>query len=129
MVAVNSPINGSVWNATMPGAHASGMVRRQRMYLREWRKFRNLTQERLADRAGVSQGLISQLENDRTDFTGEVLASLADALACEPADLLIRNPLDDDAIWTIHDQLLKATKQERDQVQRITSALLKTGTE
>lgn len=98
---------------------------RQRILLKEWRKYRNLTQERLAERAGVTQGLISQLENNHTDWTGDVLARLAEALGCEPADLLVRNPLDPDGIWSIHDQLLQASPLEREQVRRVTDALLR----
>lgn len=97
---------------------------KQRILLRKWRDFRGLTQERLAERAGVSQGLISQLENNKTDFTGDVLAALAYALGCDPADLLMRDPTDPDALWSIHDALKKATPQERDQVKRVADALL-----
>lgn len=103
------------------------MAQKQRIYLKEWRTFRNLTQARLADRAGVSQGLISQLENNHTDFTGEVLANLAEALGCEPADLLIRNPLIRDAVWSITDNLKKATVEQKEQVERVVEALLKAG--
>lgn len=101
------------------------MAQRQRILLKEWRNFRGLTQERLASRAGVTQGLISQLENDRTDYSGEVLAALADALGCTPADLLIRNPTQPDAVWSIMDNLRSATPEEREQVRRVTDAMLK----
>lgn len=84
-----------------------GMVSktRRRLFVREWRKHRGLTQEALAARAGVTQGLISHLENGRTDFTGNLLARLAEALQCNPADLLIRTPSDPDPI-----RLMKALK-------------------
>jgi len=101
------------------------MAIRQRILLKEWRNYRGLTQARLADRAGVTQGLISQLENDRTDYSGEVLAALADALACTPADLLIRNPAQPDAVWSIMDNLRSASPEEREQVRRVTDAMLK----
>jgi transcriptional regulator with XRE-family HTH domain len=79
---------------------------RRKLFLREWRKYRdNLTQERLADRAGVSQGMISQLENGQSDYTGDLLEKLAYALRCEPADLIMRNPADPEAPWSIWERL------------------------
>lgn len=74
--------------------------------LKKWRKYRdNITQERLADRAGISQGMISQLENGDSDFTGGLLDVLADALSCEPADLIMRDPTDPEGIWSIWDRI------------------------
>jgi transcriptional regulator with XRE-family HTH domain len=81
--------------------------------LKDWRKYRdNITQARLADRAGLPQAMISRLENREIDYTGEVLERLAIALNCEPADLLIRNPLDPDAPWTIWNNLKPAQKKQ-----------------
>lgn len=65
---------------------------RRRHYVREWRKFRNLTQERLAERTPFTTGAISQLETGRTGYTQDMLEALAVALDCEPGDLLSRNP-------------------------------------
>jgi transcriptional regulator with XRE-family HTH domain len=79
--------------------------------LKDWRKYRdNITQARLADRAGLPQAMISQLENGGVDYTGEVLERLAAALNCEPADLLMRSSLDADAPWTIWHNLKPAQK-------------------
>ena len=72
-----------------------------RYHFRHWRKFRGHTQEGLADLAGVSAPGISQLENGKQGFSDETLASLAGALDCEPGDLLLWNPLDQDSVWSI----------------------------
>ena len=64
----------------------------RRHYLREWRAYRGLTQERLAERAGLTPGAISQLENDQVGYTQASLEALANALQCEPAELLGRDP-------------------------------------
>ena len=61
-------------------------------YVREWRKFRGLTQERLAERTPFSHGAISQLETGRTAYTQDMLEALAHALDCSPGDLLNVNP-------------------------------------
>lgn len=85
---------------------------RRRLYLAEWRKYRNLTQEQLAERTGITQGMVSQLETGRSDFSGNVLEMLAEALMCDPADLLMRNPTDDDAPWSIWDTLNGPEKRQ-----------------
>lgn len=68
------------------------MARTNTIY--EWRKHRDLTQEELAKRAGLSASFISLLENDESDFTGETLRQLAAALDVRPSDLLDRKPSD-----------------------------------
>jgi transcriptional regulator with XRE-family HTH domain len=75
-----------------------------RHYVREWRKFRGLTQERLAERTPYSPGAISQLETGRTNYTQAMLEALADALRCKPGDLLSRNPfMDGDVVHLFND--------------------------
>lgn len=74
--------------------------------LKNWREYRNnKTQADLAEQSGVTQGLISQLENGRSDYSGETLEKLAFALQCEPQDLLMRDPLDTEAPWSIWETL------------------------
>src|SRR3990167_2620723 len=82
------------------------------LFLKEWRTHRNLNQEQLAERSGVSQGLISQLENNKTDYSGETLAALGEALNCEPADLMMRNPTDPEAPWSIWETLKPVEKRQ-----------------
>lgn len=101
---------------TLPGmpkkarSHPKRPYARQPLHLRAWRKHRNLTQEQLAERSGISQGMISQLEKNATDYSGETLAALADALGCEPPDLIVRDPTDPEAPWSIWDTLEKPDK-------------------
>ena len=54
------------------------------------RKMRGLSQEKLAERAGVSRSLISTIEapNMAHGFSLDVFFDIADALAVDPADLL-----------------------------------------
>lgn len=56
--------------------------------LRLWRNARGLSQEELADRAGINRGYMSDLENGRYSATIVMIGKLADALAIEPAELL-----------------------------------------
>lgn len=81
-----------------------------RHYVREWRKDRGLTQERLAERTPFSPGAISQLETGRTGYTQEMLEALASALEVQPGDLISRNPeVDGDVVHIFND--LPADKQ------------------
>jgi transcriptional regulator with XRE-family HTH domain len=58
---------------------------------------RKLTQQELADRAGVSQAIISRLEtDDRDNVTSDVLKGLAKALGCT-TDYLVGMHEDDES--------------------------------
>jgi transcriptional regulator with XRE-family HTH domain len=74
---------------------------RPRYYFREWRKYRRLTQEDLAERIGVSASSISQLETGKQGFTGDMLEMLASALGCQSWELLQRDPADEDLVALI----------------------------
>lgn len=78
---------------------------RPRFFFREWRKHRGLTQEMLGDRIGTSASSISQLESGKQGFTDSTLIAIADALRCGPGDLLMRNPLDPEAPWSIWESI------------------------
>jgi len=56
--------------------------------LREWRRRRGLTQEQLAERAGLSYKFIGEIERGTGNPTIDTLGHLADALGVEPAELL-----------------------------------------
>lgn len=54
------------------------------------RKIRGLSQEKLAEKAGISRSLLSQIEapNLANGFSLEVFYDIADALDVDPADLI-----------------------------------------
>lgn len=105
--------SGTAWIEDAPSSILLPMVkkignrlkRKPRHFIREWRKFRNLNQAQLAERVDMAVPSISQIETYKQGWTDETLAALADALSCEPGDLLARNPLDKDAPWSIWDKL------------------------
>lgn len=61
-------------------------------HLAKWREHRNLTQDQLAAKAGMSKGNISRLEGNLQNFTANTLISLARALNCTPNDILFIDP-------------------------------------
>lgn len=97
----------------------------QRHRIKQWRKFRGLTQEQLAERVGIDKSYLSKIENGKKRYDQPFLEAAAEALRCEPADLLIRDPTDPDGIWDIWDQLKPV---ERAQVVEIAKTIKRTGT-
>jgi len=94
---------------------------RQRWFLKEWRKHKGLSQEKLAEKLGIHKGDISNLEKGKRRYNQDILEALADALECEPADLIMRNPADPDNIWSIWD---KAGEGERNDIRRLAEVIL-----
>lgn len=104
-------------------------VPRRRYFFREWRKYRKLNQDTAGERIGKDQSTLSRIERGEVPFDQDFLESAAFAYQCEPADLLMRDPTDQDAVWSIMDNLKTATLEEKKQVVRIVGAALKrTGT-
>lgn len=94
-------------------------------FFRQWRKFRGLTQEQAAERLLVDQSTLSRIERGTIRFGQEFLEAAAYAYQCEPADLLMRDPLVKDAAWSITDNLKKATPDQREQIQAVVEALIR----
>ena len=102
--------------------------RRSRHFIKEWRLHRHLTQEQLAARIEMSAPNYGRIENGKVPYNQDFLEALAEALNCEPADLIMRNPLDTQAPWSIVEALQKASPEDRKRVEAVVETLLKTGT-
>lgn len=61
-------------------------------FLREWRKARKLSQEKLAEKFGTSKGYVSSLESGARRFNWDHIAGFARALDISPAELLGTDP-------------------------------------
>ena len=79
-------------------------------YVKEWRKHRGLSQEALASRVERGQSWLSQLERFDIEYTQPTLEALADALSCQPADLIMRDPSQPESIWSIWDKVPEVEK-------------------
>lgn len=95
LVSCYSPDGG--WLAR----HTNAMRQRRPNYVRQWRTYRGLSQEKLADRLHISKPQLSRIENGKRMYTQDFLEACAEELNCDPVDLLIRDPTDPEGIWTI----------------------------
>lgn len=104
--------------------------RKAHHFIREWRKYRGLTQEQVAERIDQTSGAISQLENGIINYTQPTLEALAVALNCETGDLLSRDPAVDDAIYELQKILRMASRPDQQKALRVLREVLtKTGSE
>lgn len=98
-----------------------GPKKPHRLYLREWRLKRGLSQDQLAARLDTSKGQVSNWENRKRELGFETQCALADALGIEPGDLT-RDPDAPSA-----DELLRhASPETRRQAFALIETLLKT---
>jgi transcriptional regulator with XRE-family HTH domain len=77
---------------------------RRRTFFREWRKYRELTLEQAAERAGMTAGNLSAMERGAQGYTQGGLEALAVAYNCDPGQLLTVDPTKDEAMWSIWEQ-------------------------
>ena len=91
--------------------------------IREWRGFRGLTQEQLADRdsVSISASVISKIETGKVQYLQKHLEEFADALDCESSDLLRPPPSEESA--EIIDLVAKLEPAGRRQVLRVIRAI------
>lgn len=93
-------------------------------YIKQWRKHRGLTLQRLAERTPFSTGAVQQVESGRTQYTQQMLEALAFALDCSPADLLSVDPTKE---GDVVDLMKLINDKNRDQAIRVLKALVSNG--
>lgn len=83
---------------------------KQKTFLREWRLYRNLSQEKAAERLEIDRTTLSRIERGLVPYNQGLLESAAEAYSCEVVDLIIRNPTDPEAPWSIWETLKPAQR-------------------
>lgn len=81
----------------MPAKIAPQGTRRP-TFIKQWRAYRGLTQQQMADRLGTTKQSVSRIEGGQQTYTQESLEGIADILRCTPADLLSRDPAEEPGI-------------------------------
>ncbi len=96
----------------------------RKTFVREWRNHRGLTLEQLAERIEMKASSLSYLERGQSGYTQGTLELIADALQTDAASLIMRNPQDQEAIWTLWDS---ASETQKLQISDVVRALRKAG--
>jgi transcriptional regulator with XRE-family HTH domain len=81
-------------------------------HIREWRTYRGYTLYQLAEMVGTTHGHLSAIERRIKPYNQELLELLAEALMTDAASLIMRNPTEPEAIWTIWEQAKPAQKAQ-----------------
>jgi transcriptional regulator with XRE-family HTH domain len=96
-------------------------------YLREWRRFRRMTQQELATAVDTNANMIQYLESGERGLSAKWLRRLAPVLDTTSGMILDHDPheLDSDIveIWTT------ASSRERRQIADIAKTIVRTGTD
>lgn len=90
-------------------------------FIRAWRKHRDMSLDKLAARVPMDKGNLSKIERGLLPYNQELLERLADALQTEVASLLMRDPTDPAAIWSVWD---RASPGEKRQIESVAEALV-----
>lgn len=84
-----------------------------RHYIREWRKFKDLSQEQFAERIGVTQGFVSKIERGQQNPDLAFIDAAAEVLGCTRGELLDRPPpTHGERIWQLFDKMNAAQQNQ-----------------
>lgn len=95
-------------------------------FIRQWRNHRHLSLEQLAARVPMDKGNLSKVERGLLPYNQEMLERLAEALMTDAPSLLMRDPSQPEAIWSIWE---RAKPGVRRQIESVAETLLRTGTD
>ena len=93
-------------------------------FIGAWRRHRQLTQEQLAERAGVARSTITRIEHGEYSLSTQTAAAIAVALYLDVPDLF-RDPDDIHGVWSIATQLAKLDPAQKRVVEMLINTLLK----
>jgi transcriptional regulator with XRE-family HTH domain len=99
-------------------------ARPRRTFFREWREYRDLTQEQVAERMGTNKAMISKIERGQVMYSEGSLNAFADAVSAEPRDLISRPPPAKDTPPTLSELVEQAAPETRALIEHF----LRTGT-
>lgn len=118
--------NGSDHNKNMPPVKKAKHDRAA-TFMKEWRKYRKLSQAIAADRTDIDTSTFSRIERGELPYNQDFLEKLALAYGCDVADILTVNPLAPDPPRLIYDRLRQVPKLKQEQALAILEAFLKAG--
>lgn len=109
--------------------HMFAMSKVTGFYLYEWRKFKGVTQEQLAEALDLqNKGYVSELENGKKRYNQDHLEKAAKFFGCSPGDILNINPLEPQESAEIVEIYKRIPRTSRDEATRMLRSLAKDGT-
>ena len=99
---------------TKPRAKPHPKPRRHlhRHFLKEWRQYRGYSQETAAEILKMDRSNLSKIENAKVPYNQELLEAAAEAYSCTVADLLVRDPMQPEAIWSIWENAAEGERRQ-----------------
>lgn len=94
-------------------------------FLRQWREHREKTLEEVGEAVGISHAQLGRIERRLQKYNQELLEKLADLYQTDPASLIMRDPTNEDAIWSLWDQ---AKPGQRNEIEKYAEFIVKTRT-
>lgn len=88
----------------------------------EWRRFRDKTQEQVANAVGVSKVHVSNIERGQRQYTQELLEVFAEYLDCEPWQILNVDPTKPGP-WSIWESINDMSPAQQEQAAAVIKAL------
>jgi transcriptional regulator with XRE-family HTH domain len=98
----------------------------RKTFLRQWRKKSGRTLVQVAEYLHMTHGQLSKIERGEQPYNQALLEALAELYMCEPVDLLIRDPLDPEGIWSLWQS---AKPGDRNKIVKLARAILDEGGE
>ncbi|MFA7308104.1 MAG: helix-turn-helix transcriptional regulator [Hyphomicrobium sp.] len=100
---------------------------RNRTFMREWRDFRRLSQEEVADKLDIDRSTISRIERGESPYDQDILERLALVYRCDPEDLLAINPFGENKLHIAYSDLRRAPAEIQARAVGYIEAILKAG--
>jgi transcriptional regulator with XRE-family HTH domain len=91
-------------------------------FLRQWREYRDLSEDQVATAMGISKASVSRVETGETPYTQDFIEAYALAVDCTAADLITRPPDDPDGLWSVWEKLRRSSAQDRARAARVLKA-------
>ena len=90
-------------------------------YIRQWRLHRGYSLDKLSEMVPMDKSNLSKVERGILPYNQDMLERLAEALMVDPASLIMRDPSQPGAIWSLWE---RASPGERNQIETIAEALI-----
>ena len=98
--------------------------KREVTFIKAWRDFRGLTQERAAERIGISRENYGRIESGKVPYNQDFLEIAAVAFDCSTTDLLERNPIIESMADKLRRIVSKANEADQKRILAIAETLI-----